>query len=100
MSNLTAERHVLVIGGAGYIGSVLTRRLLQLGCRVRVLDALLFDNEFAVRDLIGRPGFSFLRGDFCQADELRSALDGVSDVVLLAALVGDPACRDSGWLAG
>jgi nucleoside-diphosphate-sugar epimerase len=93
MKNSATDKHVLVIGGAGYIGSVLTRRLLQRGYRVRVLDALLYDNEFALRELIGQPGYSFVRGDFCQEPDLCAALDGVTDVVLLAALVGDPVCR-------
>ena len=35
-------KNVLIIGGAGYIGSVLTRQLLEGGYRVRVLDSLLF----------------------------------------------------------
>jgi nucleoside-diphosphate-sugar epimerase len=93
MSNPAVNKHVLVIGGAGYIGSVLTRRLLSRGYRVRVLDTLLYDNEFAIHELIGQPGFSFMRGDFCQEPDLREALEGVTDVVLLAALVGDPVCR-------
>jgi len=90
---LQTNRHVLVIGGAGYIGSVLAGRLLDLGCRVRVLDALLYDNADAVSHLLARPGFSFVHGDFCQEPDLRPAMEGVTDVVLLAALVGDPVCR-------
>lgn len=38
-------RHVLVIGGAGYIGSVLCRQLLRQGYSVRVLDTLLYGRE-------------------------------------------------------
>jgi len=87
------SRQVLILGGAGYIGSVLTRRLLKVGYPVRVLDALLYNNGFAVSELSGQPGFSFLRGDFCSGDDLDSALKGVTDVVHLAAVVGDPACR-------
>ena len=93
MKASTGERHILIIGGAGYIGSVLTRSLLRLGYRVRVLDALLYDNDFAVRELIDTPGFSFMCGDFCDVNDLKIAVDGVTDVVMLAALVGDPVCR-------
>ncbi|MGA8926144.1 MAG: NAD-dependent epimerase/dehydratase family protein, partial [Solirubrobacterales bacterium] len=40
-----SKRHILVIGGAGYIGSVLCPALLDAGHRVRVLDSLLYDNS-------------------------------------------------------
>ena len=93
MDALSTDKHVLVIGGAGYIGSVLAGRLLEQGYRVRVLDALMYDNAVAVGHLLARPGFSFVHGDFCQKSDLTSAMEGVTDVVLLAALVGDPVCR-------
>ena len=93
MADPSRDRHVLVIGGAGYIGSVLAGRLLDLGYRVRVLDALLYNNAGAVSHLLARPGFSFVHGDLCREPDLRSAMEGVTDVVLLAALVGDPVCR-------
>lgn len=88
-----SDRHVLVVGGAGYIGSVLTRMLLDRGCRVRVLDALLYDNLSALDAVEGRAGFSFVHGDLCRAADVDIAMRGVTDVVLLAALVGDPVCR-------
>jgi nucleoside-diphosphate-sugar epimerase len=87
------DRHVLVVGGAGYIGSGLTRVLLDRGHRVRVLDALLYDNRSALNALEGRDGFSFVHGDLCRAADVDTAMRGVTDVVLLAALVGDPVCR-------
>ncbi len=87
------ERHVLVIGGCGYIGSVLVGRLLEQGCRVRVLDALLYSNGDVAADWIERPDFGLMAGDMCDADVLHAALEGVTDVVLLAALVGDPICK-------
>jgi FlaA1/EpsC-like NDP-sugar epimerase len=43
-------RNVLVIGGAGYIGSVLVRKLLDRGYDVTVLDALLYGEE-SIREL-------------------------------------------------
>jgi nucleoside-diphosphate-sugar epimerase len=84
---------VLVIGGAGYIGSVLGGKLLEGGFRVRVLDALLYDNAAAVSHLMGRSGFAFQQGDFCHEPDLNRAMEGITDVVLLAALVGDPVCK-------
>jgi nucleoside-diphosphate-sugar epimerase len=89
----TEPRHVLVVGGAGYVGNVLVRRLLAGGSRVRVLDRLLFDHGSALAGLFEEPGFEFVRGDLCEPQDLEPSLDGITDVVLLAALVGDPICR-------
>lgn len=87
------NRMVLVIGGAGYVGSVLTERLLTAGARVRILDNLLYDNGFAVQHLLDDERLGFIHGDLCDSDTLRTAATDVTDVVLLAALVGDPICK-------
>ena len=87
------DRNVLVIGGAGYVGSPLVRRLLGSGSRVRVLDALIYGHGSTLHDLLDEPRFSFLRGDYGDPGLLERALQGITDVVLLAALVGDPICK-------
>lgn len=71
---------------------MLVRRLLGAGYRVRVLDDLIFDHGSAIVALIEEPGFELRRGDLRSATDLDAALDGVTDVVLLAGLVGDPVC--------
>lgn len=86
-------RHVLVIGGAGYIGSNLVQQLLWRGYKVRVLDNLIYDNAASISYLSDYPGFSFVRGDFCNMEICNQALYEITDVVLLAALVGDPVCK-------
>ena len=83
---------VLVTGGAGYIGSVLVRLLLERQYRVRVIDSLNFGGE-ALLDVREHPHFEFLRGDVRQRADIEQALDGCDAVVHLAAIVGDPACR-------
>jgi nucleoside-diphosphate-sugar epimerase len=88
----TDSRRVLVVGGAGYVGNVLIRRLLAAGYRVRVLDSLLFDHGTALSALFEEPGFEFVRGDLRDTALVEGALDGATDVILLAALVGDPLC--------
>jgi nucleoside-diphosphate-sugar epimerase len=90
--NLTG-RSILVVGGAGYVGTVLTARLLEAGARVRILDQLIYDNGFAVQHLLDRDGCSFVRGDLCDEATLKAAAAGMTDVVLLASLVGDPICK-------
>jgi nucleoside-diphosphate-sugar epimerase len=85
---------VLIIGGAGYIGSVLARQLLEAGYRVRVLDQLLF-GAAGVRALAGHPRFELQAGDLRERSELERAADGVKAVIHLGAIVGDLACRAS-----
>ena len=84
---------MLVVGGAGYVGNALVRRLLGAGYRVRVLDGLLFDHGTALAGLLDDEAFSFQRGDLRDEGDLDRALEGITDVVLLAALVGDPICK-------
>src|SRR4051794_3517937 len=87
------DRHILVIGGAGYIGNAMVRMMLGAGYWVRVLDDLLYDHGAAISGVFEDPGFSFVRGDLRDRRILDSALEGVTDVVLLAALVGDPVSK-------
>lgn len=82
---------VLVIGGAGYIGSVLVRRLLRAGYGVRVLDQLLY-GDAAISELLAHPRFDLMRGDFRHVDAVIHAVKGMDAVVHLGAIVGDPAC--------
>ena len=84
-------RNVLVIGGAGYIGSVLVRKLLDQDCVVSVLDALLYGDE-SIRDLYGQQGFDLIHDDLRNIEAVARALQYADAVVHLGALVGDPAC--------
>ena len=83
---------VLVTGGAGYIGSVLVRQLLQKNYKVRVLDSLKFGGD-ALYDVMLHPNFEFMKGDICNEGDIDNALLGVDAVAHLAAIVGDPACK-------
>ena len=83
---------VLVTGGAGYIGSVLVRQLLQKGFDVRVLDSLKFGGE-ALYDVMLHPRFEFMKGDVRDATVITLALRGIDAIAHLAAIVGDPACK-------
>ena len=85
-------RRVCVIGGAGYVGSVLVERLLDDGYGVTVLDALLYGDE-GVRHVLDRPGFELVRGDLRNIEAVVAACRRADAVVHLGALVGDPACE-------
>jgi nucleoside-diphosphate-sugar epimerase len=91
VSTVTGEPLTLVTGGAGYIGALVVDELLSVGRRVRVLDVLLHGQEALAADLESR-GVEVIRGDVRDGDARRRALEGVDEVVHLAAIVGDPAC--------
>jgi nucleoside-diphosphate-sugar epimerase len=82
---------VLVIGGAGFLGSVLCRALLARGHRVRDLDAL-HNRPEPLEALHREPRFGLVAGDTRDSSALSEALDGVAMAVHLGELVGDPAC--------
>jgi nucleoside-diphosphate-sugar epimerase len=84
-------KKVLVVGGAGYIGSALVRRLLELGYRVRVLDLLVY-GDASISEFYGHPQFELIRGDFRHIHTVVSAAKGMDAIVHLGAIVGDSAC--------
>ena len=86
-------RTILLVGGAGYVGTVLTRCLLDQGYGVRVLDSLIYGHGHAIRQFLNDPAYTFIHADLRDEASLSSALDGVNGVVLLAGLVGDPICK-------
>jgi nucleoside-diphosphate-sugar epimerase len=83
---------VLITGGAGYIGSVLTPTLLAKGHEVTVLDDLLLYRQSSLLDCCQYEQFHFVRGD-CRDERLVKPLVEKVDVIIpLAALVGAPLC--------
>ncbi len=84
-------RTVLVVGGAGYIGSVLVRRLLELGYGVRVLDCFLYGAD-SLEDIAAHPALEVHQGDFRNIPTVVEAVRGCDAIIHLAAIVGDPAC--------
>ena len=85
-------KKVLVTGGAGYIGCVMVRQLLEKGYSVRVIDSLKWGGE-SLFDLITNTDFELQKGDIRNIEDIRKALINVNCVIHLAAIVGDPACN-------
>lgn len=89
---------VLITGGAGYLGSILSETLLSRGYAVTVLDSLLWGSA-SLLHLCSNSQFEFVRGD-ARDEATVSRLLASADVVLpLAALVGAPLCDRDPWTA-
>jgi nucleoside-diphosphate-sugar epimerase len=84
-------QRVLVIGGAGYIGSALIPKLIAEGYMVRVFDRMIYGDN-AIAEFINHPRVEIVRADFRQVDAVVHAMQDVDSVVHLGAIVGDPAC--------
>lgn len=84
--------HVLITGGAGYIGSVLTPLLLEKGYEVTVVDNLLH-KQTTLLDCFGSDKFQFIKGDCCDKAIMLPLLAKADAIIPLAALVGAPACK-------
>jgi len=82
---------LLVVGGAGYIGSFVVSKLLARGYSVRLLDNLVYGDE-SIRPLLENPNLEFMKGDCRNIQDVVRAMNGANGVVHLAAIVGDPAC--------
>ncbi|MCB0346728.1 MAG: NAD(P)-dependent oxidoreductase [Bdellovibrionales bacterium] len=96
---------VVVFGGAGYIGSVLTRLLLKDGYRVRVFDNFLF-GDHGIQHIASHEGLEIMRGDLGDTCSVSSACRNADAVILLAAIVGrrgvdirHPIMRDINFLS-
>ncbi len=92
------RRRLLVVGGAGYIGSLLVERLLEDGYRVRVLDNLLYGDE-SLQMVRNHPNFELVVGDCRNVDDVITVARGMESIIHLAAIVGDRACDQNHELA-
>jgi nucleoside-diphosphate-sugar epimerase len=85
------DKHILVLGGAGYLGSLLVRKLLRMKYTVTVYDNFLYESE-SLDGIDGGDFLSVVRGDVRDYDRLREVIAGKDVIVNLAAIVGDAAC--------
>jgi nucleoside-diphosphate-sugar epimerase len=83
---------ILITGGAGYIGSVITNLALQNGHEVVAVDHLWFNENIPLIHL-SNPKYTFVKGDIRNKDVVATAIKGVDFVIHTAAVVGDPASK-------
>lgn len=85
-------KKVLITGGAGYLGSVLTEVLLGKDYQVTILDNLIY-KQTSVAPFAHHPNFDFVFGDVTNESLLKSLVETHDVIIPLAAIVGMPACK-------
>lgn len=78
----------LITGGAGFIGSHLTERLLRDGQEVTVVDNLSTGSLKNIEGFETEPKFNFVEGDICDAELMEQLMERCDAVFHLAAAVG------------
>ncbi len=82
----TQLKNILITGAAGYVGSLLTPQLLDLGYRVTVYDILFFGDHFLPKD---HPNLTVIEGDIRDARHFRQVCEGMDAVISLACISND-----------
>ena len=90
-SGMSRFSNVLVTGGAGYIGSVLARKLVLSKYNVKILDSLIFGQD-GISELVSNNSVNLFVGDIRNKEIIPDILKEVDCVIHLAAIVGDPLC--------
>tara|TARA_R100000030_G_scaffold62521_1_gene47330 strand:- start:3565 stop:4530 length:966 start_codon:yes stop_codon:yes gene_type:complete len=88
---------ILITGGAGYLGSAITRKLIEKH-EVIVYDNLMY-NQTSLVDLSHHPNFTFHYGDVREWSKLKYIVEQCDVIIPLAALVGFPSCEKDKELA-
>jgi len=89
MSDVAPKQKVLVTGGAGYIGSILTEKLLTQGYDVVVFDDLSY-TDIGIRHLYDNPRLLLIKGDIRDPNTVNIAVKNIDSVIHLAAIANDP----------
>ncbi|EDZ60446.1 UDP-glucose 4-epimerase [Candidatus Pelagibacter sp. HTCC7211] len=83
---------ILIVGGGGFIGTVLASKLLEKNYHVTILDKLIYDHKIIKKNFNKKKNLNFILGDVCDLNTQIKAIKEIDIVVYLAEIVGDPAC--------
>lgn len=84
--------NILVIGGAGYIGSTLCQQALSRSCWVTSVDNLIYSQGHTQSHLLTNSRYRFIKADVRDISSYKNELNHADAVIHLAAIVGAPAC--------
>ena len=84
------KKKILLVGGAGYIGTVLVKYLLDKKYKVTCLDNLIYNNFHSISEFEKNNEFDFVLGDLRNDSLTNELLSKCDAVIILAGLVGDP----------
>lgn len=85
------KKLILVTGGAGYVGSVLVKKLIEKNYKVRVLDCLFFGDQH-IKELM-KDGNELIKLDLTEIENHQEVLNDVYAVMHLADISNDPSCE-------
>ena len=89
---MSSSKSVLITGGAGYVGSILTNKLVEQNYHVKVIDSLVYGDD-GISKLINEEKIDFFNLDIRDTKNLLKLIDDVDSVIHLAAVVGEPLCK-------
>ena len=89
---------ILITGGAGYIGSLLTPKLINKGYEITVIDNFMYKQN-TLLDVCYHSNFNLINGDVRNKDLMETLIKEHDVIVPLAAIVGAPACDKDKKLA-
>ena len=89
---MSEQFNILVTGGAGYLGSTMVPKLLELGHRVSVIDNFMFGQN-SLNNVCNNKNFAVVNGDVRIESHMKPLLSQADVVIPLAALVGAPLCN-------
>ncbi len=81
---------VLIIGGAGYIGSYLCEHLVNSNYKVACVDNYIYKNSFSIKKLENNINFNIIINDFRNISDYSKIIMEYDNIIFLAGLVGDP----------
>ena len=90
-TNLNGENmNILITGGAGYVGAILTPRLVNLGHNVKVLDLMMYGENVFDKSDFNKSKLEIIKGDIRDQELLKKFIKGVDVVMHLACISNDP----------
>lgn len=84
-------KNILLVGGLGYIGTVIAEYLIKKNYNVRIVDNLIYNNSSLLNIFLKKfPEIDVVNKDICNIENYKSIFEGMDGLVFLAGLVGDP----------